>query len=876
MSTASKSSWNPSRAPGSLQDAKRRARAGSRAARQNTVVTRDDAYSFALRVAFLHYLLQPKKKRKEYVAAPKAAPRQHTSAINELMKEFTPTGTTTPSTKLPHGFRPLLEKRIEGILRGSERLPGFNDADFKRTIAEAYTQFTKETFRKSIDIDRKVEPLVLIFYASATKAQSRGKAPDDHGWKGLPDRHTALFIRLINSILKDNGSDRDKPELVRGLTTLENKLLTNDQNLYIDTGQDAGHTIEVEVPLTYEVKDMAMVQIVLKVFGTTSSHAQADIDAHRSSWTEEAALKDLKQYQHRLNSNMAGALRRQDFDLDEAFEEWKKTETSLLSQMMLEVLTARPELAKTSSGGYEKPLPVRPTSMYGEDQAYSDLSKMVTSPVDGNTSFGFDPSTSFGGLSMDDSPSIRQVPDEASYTFIPADPRAVYLAVSGYAFSYDQINGDPELPYTPMSKQTSELLIELAVWWRLPQFSRHVLFLDAAARKFLDHQMSVKELNACFEFVKEPGPELKKAPHIQLIGLSLSAIDTSKWTMADFAIYQQTLSSLNDALLRELYDLLQHCYEPKPPSIAMVMMLIMNHIYENGVFSPREEDQAAFTQLLADGLRQRAAQVYRTYLDEHVPRSQEDWDFSHVVGLGKDVVNLCDRIRKRYRKNPEIMGVNPFVVLVETMFPNFEADAHDLIQRILQVAQDRGLEVNIQDGFDMYHELVEIRKIHVENLPGKPFAFHVEGLLDVFVWRWIRTAEARMEEFVDSAIREDQFQIKSATNPEHVPTDGERHSHSVLDLFALFNQTLDQVFELNWDDDVHHAKFMTALAKAYTTGIGRYCEIVEQRFAKEMDRPTAQEAALAGKTTQERFLQYAKDAWNNKEKIEPFQFYPEV
>jgi hypothetical protein len=99
---------------------------------------------------------------------------------------------------------------------------------------------------------------------------------------------------------------------------------------------------------------------------------------------------------------------------------------------------------------------------------------------------------------------------------------------------------------------------------------------------------------------------------------------------------------------------------------------------------------------------------------------------------------------------------------------------------------------------------------------------------------------------------------------------------SIIDLFMLFNQTANQVFELDWDNDVHHARFMTALAKAFATGIGRYCEIVDQKFAKEMDRPSAQEIAAASRTTQEKFFQYAKDAWNTKERPEPFQFYPEV
>jgi C2 domain len=123
--------------------------------------------------------------------------------------------------------------------------------------------------------------------------------------------------------------------------------------------------------------------------------------------------------------------------------------------------------------------------------------------------------------------------------------------------------------------------------------------------------------------------------------------------------------------------------------------------------------------------------------------------------------------------------------------------------------------------------------------------------------------------------KQDNFKVRTH-NPEAVPTDDERHSVSIIDTFTLFSQTVNQVFQLEWDDDVHHARFMTALAKAFAAGIGRYCEIVEQKFAKEMDRQTAQEAAAASKTAQERFLQYAKDAWNTKERIEPFQFYPEV
>lgn len=58
------------------------------------------------------------------------------------------------------------------------------------------------------------------------------------------------------------------------------------------------------------------------------------------------------------------------------------------------------------------------------------------------------------------------------------------------------------------------------------------------------------------------------------------------------------------------------------------------------------------------------------------------------------------------------------MVLVEKMLPAYAADARDLVARIMDVAQSKGEEVPIEDGFDLYKELVEIRRIHADALPG--------------------------------------------------------------------------------------------------------------------------------------------------------------
>ena len=135
--------------------------------------------------------------------------------------------------------------------------------------------------------------------------------------------------------------------------------------------------------------------------------------------------------------------------------------------------------------------------------------------------------------------------------------------------------------------------------------------------------------------------------------------------------------------------------------------------------------------------------------------------------------------------------------------------------------------------------------------------------------------EDNIPSWVDGAIKQDDFKVRAATLGQ-TPTEEERHSVSVIDIFSSFNQTIDRIVQLNWDNDLQYAKFMTALAKVVGNGITRYCEIIEQKFSKEMDRLTPEQEATVNQTRQEKWMLQLKDALNNKEKIEPFQFFPEV
>ncbi|KAF1851330.1 uncharacterized protein K460DRAFT_401357 [Cucurbitaria berberidis CBS 394.84] len=858
----------------SVQTRERLRRKSSATARNKRPITAQDAYLHALRVAYLAYLLQPRQKRVQHVpAAPKPVQRSSTS-VNDLMKDFSLIR-DSKSTRFPHAFMGELDKRITKVLMGTERMPEFKDATVKRTFAVFLNAFKDPTFRKSMDKDRRVEDLLLIFYSNATKELQKGKVLGDDSWKLMVDRHVALFLRLVSSILKDHDWAKDRPELTLRLATMEKKLLVHDQDLTVDNqrnGGQGGTTIEVEIPRSYEVKDMALVLVVSRIFAVGYSDVQADINRYKSVWTEQAALQDLKTYQAHLSLMTNKTLNSDDFDLEEAYEAWKNQEVPDLSQMILAILQSNPELAKSSPGGSVPQFKPNVTL----DPGYADSSKQGSQLSENGSSYIIDQPVDMTGL------NIRDDPDNGtSYTFIPSDPRAYYRAILKEALTYDladaELQPSEATNETPsvklLSKQSAELLNEIAVRWRLPQFSRLILFLDVIREKYINQEISLDTLDAAFNYVKEPPPPPdKKSNRMSHIPVQASVFDRSKWTVHDYALNQHILLALHDALLRELFELMMYVYDTKPPALGPVMYILESHIYDDPTFPGTEEDMDQFTEQLRQALKQKAGDVYRELLAKHIPDTKEEWQFYHVIELGRAVVKLCERIQKRYRKNPEVMGVSPMMCLVEEMFPAYAADARDLVARIMEVAHHKNEHVPVQDGFDLYKELVEIRRIHSDALPRKKFAFNIEGLLQDFVWRWIEMTDANLIGWVDNAFKADQFQIESMNA---VASDDERHSVSVVDIFRSFNQSIEQIVALNWDDDVQYAKFMTAVSKSIGIALARYCELVEQRFSKEMDRLTPEQEAAAHQTKQEKWISMAKDFYNQKEKIEPFQFYPE-
>ncbi|EEH18861.2 hypothetical protein PABG_01180 [Paracoccidioides brasiliensis Pb03] len=857
MSTASTRSRGFSRRldSQSSENTDRRSRNVSIARRRT--ISYNDAYTYALRVAYLAYLLQPRARRRQSVAAPR--PRAQKSSVSiisdlSLVKDH-------KSTRLPHGFVGRLENRLTGVFKGTEKEKAYQDEGVRRTFAAFLNELREPGFNKRMREERRAEPLVLIFFSNATKELSKGQSPDDISWKLMVDRHVALFVRIIILILRDHGWDKDRPELASQLSVLEVKLLAHDQDLAQASQKDGGSATTELAPLSYNVDDMPLVQVVVKVFGLRNSQVQSDINKYKDVWTAKAAMQDLKTYQVQLNLNTRRTLSNDDFDSNDAFEAWKKAEAGDLSQMMFSIMQSNPETKTSTSGSTLPYLSTRSSDLATIDSGYSEPSEVC----------------SVDALSLADS-SNDYSDDHNLYTFIPPDVRSYYRFILLQIVNHELQNRKANVSEgkaeghttTLLSKQSMDLLNEISLRWRIPPSTRAVLFLDVFREKYVEQEIDLDTLDSAFVFVNQPPVEKSRRSSF------IPALTASRenWTRADFGVMTHLLSSLHEALLRQLYETMMHCYDTKVPPIGSVMYILENHVEADPNFISKSEDHEEFRSHVHNGLVEKAKEVYQEHLDKEIPPNTDVWEFYHVMQLGKAVMKLVQRIQKRYKNNPEIMGVNPSPILIKCVLPMYAEDARDIIARIIQQAKDKNEEIGIQDGFDLYKELAEIRQFYVSTLPGDPFPIPIEKLLVDFVWRWIRMTDEKVVDWVNQAIKQDDFKVRTEL-PSDIPSEEQRHSVSVIDIFRFLNEFINPIVQLNWNDEVGYAKFMTAISKSIGAGVARYCEVLEQMFSREMDRLTPEQESSLSRSRQEKWMQMAKEAWNSKEKIEPFQFFPE-
>jgi hypothetical protein len=547
------------------------------------------------------------------------------------MGDFSITHRDPKSTRFPKEFLPILQRRLEAVWMGRDSQVEFRDQIVKRTFASFYTVFKEPRFYDTVAGSRRPEDLLLIFYSSATKALQQGK--EDDSWKPLVDRHVALFVRLMGSIIKQQGWSSSHPELSSLLATLEKKLLRHDENLADESRGNrasSGGMVSQPEPLSYKVNDMPLVKVVSNVFNIPLETCQRDIDKNRLIWTERAALQDMKAYTNNLNLNTMKTLRKSDFHSEDAYELWNKAEKAELSKVMLAIIQSNPqELSKTTSDlatamrrGHShssSTFEMNRSSTYG--QAPSLSSVQSAADVDGMMANAY---------SVED--------DDTPYIYVPPDPRAFYRHVVERCLSHDLNNPEDAVPVDVgndepvriFSKASLDLLDQCILRWRLPKFSSMVIFMDCIGKKYTEAEVDLQMLDDAFMYFD-----------------SAVGVNHLAWTVADQNMCKIVLSSVHSSVLRELYDVLQHAYDPKQVPIGRVLWVLDQHIYNHDLFVA--DDMENYVEQLKEGLRRRAQLVLQEMLGE-LPQERDQLDPLDVVQLTQKIIKLAEKVSKRFRE----------------------------------------------------------------------------------------------------------------------------------------------------------------------------------------------------------------------------------
>lgn len=551
-----------------------------------------------------------------------------------------------------------------------------------------------------------------------------------------------------------------------------------------------------------------------------------------------------------------------------------KSEVQDISQMVLAIVQVNPQLQKSASG--ELPQFRASNGVNGNH----DHSRTVSS-TSGPSPYTIDMPMDFGGLNMngDAAPTTAgaQADDGEPYMFIPPDPQAYYRELLKNSFTHDladealvaaNSNAYDRTSLKLFSKSSSDMLNEIGNRWRVPQISRVILLKDVVRQLFDEKAIDLDTLDVALNYLSSFPTDNKKQDSTRIA-------DPNTWPVADNSFNRQILASMHETLLRDLFEEAQQCFSVKPPAIGPILGLLDTHFYENPMFSKPKESQHRFSEHLQEALYDKAHETYEHLVDKHLRPANRDVEFFDVIQLGKDVVKTGQRIQKRWNRNPPIMGVKPAVIFVRVVLPAYASDAREQIIGILSQAETRQEEIPLDDGFQLYREMTQIREIHTDVLPDVAFTLNIEDLLAPFVWRWIATTDQDFVGWVESAVKQDLFRTRNE-DPQQPPSEAERHSVSVIDIFHSFNQAVEQVLSLDWADEYQYAKFMTALSKNIGAALERYCEMLERFFIQEMDRVTPEQEVTMAQSRQEKWVKMAKDAMANKEKVEPFQFLPEV
>ncbi|CAG8589825.1 11649_t:CDS:10 [Funneliformis caledonium] len=873
-----------------------------------TNLTEELVYQYALRVAYLVYLTQPKipkaiKAAPSQTVAPAFRPPQEASkrgsfagkdSSKTTLEQFTnhlvafqdifkDEKKSMKSNKIPKELIKILRDRLGDITTGRDRNPDYQDPYLQRDLSLFYHSLQQQNFRKQFKESTKIEDIVLAYLKIAQDELKKAQMPANIKWQAKLTEHVVIFVGILKECLLKTSSVT--PEMMSRL------------EIYLTKMSGAPKVPPTINGISTNVEDMAMVKIVQAIFNISPNQAQKDVNALKNICSEQSALEDLRNIINHVNRGANFPACRDDFDSDEAYNNWKRIELKQITENIAFMIALNPDLNLKES------TEIRETILSGPNDKRSSV---ASNPRRTTFTGSMHPETMNDAFRQYEEArsterSIDSQYQQPGYTH-PYNPQQLqskyhhsnqtpyppysnpqptypypsynnqpYPPNNNQQQSHPSYNNQQQPPYPPYNppyhqpqnsvnepKEAINPPIESSSqgdsFTFIPQHPRN--YYKYLMYKCIDYELMSHE-EASFkilskntlDFLNECGLRWRVSPAFRWLQY-LDAIK-SRYDSPDPEINSQI--SLDH--LKEGFHLLNDAIKKRPINTWTIsdkreLIEVISGIHDS-LLRDLKDGLSQYFRIKPQSFEPILSLIQTIYENE-LFQEQYSNVLSSLYNEHRSIV-IEVAIKKYQEKRDKIynQAANEVHALI-SIVRSFQEDLEKLRAKFPKPLIKTQIPLFIADMENATSEI--LKKVKMTSEEGIPVEDIFELYREVLVIKQIFLENCHGENFTFNIqewfgphVRK-WLEAMDSKTPEWVDSAvkvdkfkavsaTDSHSSSVVDLFTSFNQTIDFLKRLNWPNEFQSARYMTSLSRTVSKALEQYCNVIEGKFKVDMFPP---------------------------------------
>ncbi|KAG2221341.1 hypothetical protein INT45_014025 [Circinella minor] len=612
---------------------------------------------------------------------------------------------------------------------------------------------------------------LVITFLKTSEAELRKSDPNPAIWYEEMNRHMARFAKIVKQTVQEDAPSAATPELMEKLNSFieppGTKKRQADRKPQTTSNPNSPEPASGSLEA---LESFPMIIMIQNMFQVSDGDHRRKLQELQKICNDSAILMDLKKCINNVHTNHSFPGRREDFPSQTAYENWQRREVKQLTELMNTIMLMKPNLALNAAS-----------------ETDMGMSNLLASE---------------GARSRNSLPQTEH--DSAnSFAFIPNDPRSYFRLLMSMCIDYDnEVVPDCERAKTSvLSQQSDELLRECWRTWRLSAPFRAVLYLELVRTRFDQNKLDLED-------VQDASRALDKV---------IKENNSDSWAINDRESLIRTYEGLNQTLLHELEAALSEYWKISPMWVYDLVGML-DKIYDTPAYIQDHPDPHLAFSRLEETVEGAAVNRWRTIEKAVIDNTQDS--LTNLLALADKLIKELVSISKKKFKTPiqEHLEV-PGIVMARHM-PFFALEMENWAY------SPEARQAPVEVTFELYHKVLSLKRLYDQYGPRqKTVLFKVESWFLQHVKRWLKTTHAATPEWVENAIKQDEFKCINETAV---------HSSSIVDLFSMFHQAVDFVQNLQWPNETQRCRFLTALSKVIAIALDQYTNTIEHFILEDV------------------------------------------